>query len=260
MANNWYDRSPMWPQFNHGCPHPVPPDAEPYNTPYAVLGYTEDGDPVFTVHTVDGETYEVDAGSNIIVLKDTTYELSVSEDGTQLILTGSDGKTSTATQAIGIARIRGAAEEGWTSSGDYEITKDKLGLSHVENKNTEEILDSLTAERIKAKLGYTPADATDVQPCKVTCTMGFLETAEVNNTIRRGTLYADLGITETSGVMDKGVSVSFLPAYGATEELELSYYFDDGSVWYEIHNYGNANIDVYVTITVYSLDTFTDNR
>ena len=108
MAHNHHiDKSPMWPEFNHGCPRPVPDDAEPYNTPYAVLGYTEAGEPVFTVHTVDEETYDVEAGGNIIVLKDTTYTISV--DGTDIVLTDSyggvqrvpvlDSATATDTQA-----------------------------------------------------------------------------------------------------------------------------------------------------------------
>ena len=147
MAHNHHiDKSPMWPEFNHGCPRPVPDDAEPYNTPYAVLGYTEAGEPVFTVHTVDEETYDVEAGGNIIVLKDTTYTISV--DGTDIVLTDSyggvqrvpvlDSATATDTQA----GLMSAADKAKLDSLEkYEVaTSDSNGLMSTEDR---EKLDSL---------------------------------------------------------------------------------------------------------------------
>lgn len=206
MSHNFYDKSPMWPQFNHGCPEPVPPDAEPYNTPYAVLGYTEAGEPVFTVHTVDGETYDVEAGGNIIVLGDTTYELQASEDGKTLNLVGSDGTTSAVPMysavatsesaglmsaadkakldgieagagVTGIFGIKSSTETAYTQSGNYDITKEKLGLGNVENKSAETILGELTAQDIAGALGYTPADAAEVPSASgVTGVKGNAET------------------------------------------------------------------------------------
>lgn len=187
MSHNFYDKSPMWPRFNHGCPK-RPPEDEPYNTPYAVLGYTEAGEPVFTVHTLDGDTYEVEAGDNIIILGDTTYTLEASDDGTSLILVGSDGSTSTVPMysalatseseglmsaadkakldgiesgagKTGVFGIKSPTETTYTQSGNYDITKEKLGLGSVENKSASDILDELTAQDITDALGYTPADS-----------------------------------------------------------------------------------------------------
>ena len=203
MHDNFHDHSPMWPQFNHGCPK-RPPDAEPYNTPYAVLGYTEAGEPVFTVHTVDGETYDVEAGSNIIILGDTTYKLEASEDGTSLILVGSDGSASTVpmytavatTESAGLMSpedkekldgiesgagktgvfgIKSPTETTYTQSGNYDITKEKLGLGSVENKSASDILDELTAEDITDALGYTPADSASTPSGGVTGVKGEAE-------------------------------------------------------------------------------------
>lgn len=183
MHDSLYDRSPMWPRFNHGCPK-RPPEDEPYNTPYAVLGYTEAGEPVFTVHTLDGDTYEVEAGGSIVVLKDTTYGLSLSKDADYLVLTDSDGKTSSVpvlasdeapgllsaadkakldgieagAQVNTVTGVKGSSEAGY-QTGEVTITKAGIGLGNVENKSASDILDELTASDIEDALGYTPADA-----------------------------------------------------------------------------------------------------
>lgn len=92
MHDIFHDHSPMWFQFNHGRPK-SPPEDEPYNTPFAVLGYTEAGEPVFTIHTVEGETEEVNVKDKIIILKNTTY--TITAEGTNLVLTDSDGNVQT---------------------------------------------------------------------------------------------------------------------------------------------------------------------
>ena len=179
---NWYDRSPMWPLFNHGCPKPAP--EEPYNSPYAVLGYDELGAPVFTVHTVAGEEYTVPVENDIIVLKDTTYTLSMSEDHTTLILKDSYGNETsislasdedvpgflsvedkakldgieTGAQVNKVTGVKGSAEASYRtgnvsiSKDDLGLTKADVGLSHVENLSPEELF---TTERIDESLGHT---------------------------------------------------------------------------------------------------------
>lgn len=189
MHDVFHDHSP-WFRFNHGCPK-RPPEDEPYNTPFAVLGYTESGEPVFTIHTVDGDTEEVNVKDKIIVLKDTTYEIEASEDETELILKGSDGSTSTvplysaeATTSsaglmsaadkekldgieegagkTGVFGIRGSAETTYTQEGNYDITKDKIGLSEVENKSSASIRGELTSDNVVTALGFTPANVSDI--------------------------------------------------------------------------------------------------
>lgn len=180
MAHNWYDRSPMWPQFNHGCPEPVPADAEPYNVPYAVLGYTEAGEPVFTVHTVDGETYDVEAGNNIIVLKDTTYTITV--DGTNIVLTDSYGGVQTvpvfdsATATDTQAGLMSAADKAKLDSLEkYEVatrednglmsTEDRIKLDSLESYDvatTDE--DGLMSSNDKAKLDRLPSSVPTYNP------------------------------------------------------------------------------------------------
>lgn len=195
---NWYDRSPMWPIFNHGCPKPCPPDAEPYNTPYAVLGYDELGAPVFTVHTVEGETYEVPVENDIIVLKDTTYELLVSDDKTSFILRDSYGKETSISvvatadspgmmsgtdktkldgieegaQKNTITGVKGDAENSYRT-GNVSISKDDIGLGNVENLSPSELF---TSERISAGLGYTPANVRKVASGDITLNQGTSQT------------------------------------------------------------------------------------
>lgn len=122
MHDVFHDHSPMWPRFNHGCPK-RPPEDDPYNTPFAVLAYTEGGDPVITVHTLEGETYDVDVKDKIIILKDTTY--TIAADGTNIVLTDSDGNEQT-------IPVFESAEASTTQAG-FMSAEDKTKLDSIES-------------------------------------------------------------------------------------------------------------------------------
>lgn len=123
--NNWYDRSPMWPVFNHCRPKPAP--EEPYDSPYAVLGYDEQGNPVFIVHSRDGEEHTVPVDNDIIVLGDTTYTIALSRDRTELILRDNNGKE------VRLSFVADSDSPGFISAED----KAKLdGIEEGAEKNT----------------------------------------------------------------------------------------------------------------------------
>lgn len=148
-----HDHSP-WFHFNHGCPK-RPPEDEPYNTPFAVLGYTESGEPVFTIHTVEGETEEVNVKDKIIILKDTTY--TIAADGTNLVLTDSDGNV----QTVPVFESAEATTEqaGFMSATD-KAKLDSLTNYSVATTSTAGLMSATDKTKLNSLSAYTEATTT----------------------------------------------------------------------------------------------------
>lgn len=230
MYDTFHDHSPMWPQFNHGCPK-RPPENEPYNTPFAVLGYTEAGDPVFTIHTVDGETEEVNVKDSIIVLKNTTYTLTSDEEN--IVLTSSDGEVQTI--PVFDSTLATETSAGFMSAEDkvkldslenYEVaTSDTNGLMSTEDREKLDSLESydvattdedgLMSASDKAKLDRLPSSVPTYSPA--TAASNGLMSAE--DKVKLDGIASDAQVNVIEAITVNGASV---PVTNKTAEITVS--------------------------------------
>ena len=86
--------------------------------------------------------------------------------------------------------------------GKVELTKDDIGLDHVENKSSEEIRNEITKENVTGALGYTPPTAGEVNEAVQSANKAAQAAQTTADKALQGVATAQNAITETREVAE----------------------------------------------------------